>query len=104
MCEYISMEIDKRISPFASDIAFADVETLLKAFSQKAEAEGWTKKEIDYVVKQASKGNLQSAISVILSYTEIKETDEDGDNFSLFEDTDEDQFKGEEDFEEEDNS
>jgi hypothetical protein len=99
------VNIEKRISPFASDIIFNDVATLLKAFRQKAEAEDWKDAEIDYVVKQASKGGLQQALSTILLYTEIQEDlsgDDEGD-FDPFADGDDDEhFKGDEDFEVED--
>lgn len=95
------MDIDKLVSPFAVDISFTDIDTLLKAFRQKALAEGWDDDEVDYVIKEASKGGLESALSVILSYTDV-EDEEEFDALDL--EGEEDPFKGEEDFEVEDES
>jgi hypothetical protein len=89
MLQYISMNIEKTISPFAQDVSFTDVDTLVAAFSQKALAEGWTEEEVKYVTSLVSGMKLDSALSTILDYVEASGNDDD-DQWDPFADNDED--------------
>ena len=97
------MNIDKLISPFAEDAVFTEPATLLKAFSQKASAEGWTNEEIKYVVDQAAGRSLAGVVSLILTYTDFNVDDwrfADMDD----EDTEEEEEETDDDDEDDDNT
>lgn len=89
------MNIEKTISPFAEDISFTDIDTLITAFSQKALAEDWTEEEVKYVTSMVKDMKLDSALSTILDYVESSGNGDDESWNPYADEEDEDDYDGE---------
>lgn len=62
--------------------------SLMGAFSKQAKKEGWTKEEIDIVLKECMSGNYDDLLCTLMDHCEeVYEEDEyNGNDFSEFED------------------